>query len=405
MMKKAACTSMFLLLAGCAAVDSQGNPVDAEESQSEGDAITSISEADYTFKPIHSGKCLDVSSSSMADGARVQQWSCNGTSAQTFHVHSLGDGFFEITNAHSGRSLDIKDVSTSPGATLQQWGYGGGANQQFKFYSDGAGNVVIAARHTGLVLDVGGASKADGASVVQWSYNGGANQRWAMELVGASQGGGGNPGGNPGGNTDQACTPTIEFHNLDAGGAGKLFDQQVKDPTAFAQAITRKVCSILYHDKSEVRNIPKVTLIIENMAGVAYTSGDTTHVSSQYLANVASGGGNLQAEIYGVVTHEFTHIYQYNDGPGWLVEGMADYVRYEAGLIPIGNRHKGGNYDGAYQMTGFFVAWLDQKYAGFGYKLNQSMRSNDGQGWSTGVVQQLTGQSIESLWSQYQGSI
>ena len=217
-------------------------------------------------------------------------------------------------------------------------------------------------------------------------------------------GGGGN-GGGAGGDTDQACTPTIEFHNLDANGNGQLFNQQIQNPTAFAQELTRKVCSVLYHSKGEVRSIPKVTLIIENMGGVAYTAGDVTHVSSQYLRSFANGGGNLKEEIYGVVAHEFTHIYQYNDGPGWLIEGMADYVRYKAGYIPLSSRHKGGNYDGAYQTTGFFVAWLEQRYAGFGYALNQSLRSGDNQGWNKSVVQSLTGKSIESLWAEYQSSI
>ena len=162
MMKSAACASLLLLVAGCAGVDSQG--ASEEDSQTVGDAITSISDGDYTFKPVHSGKCLDVSSSSLADGARVQQWTCNGTSAQTFHVAYLGGGIFEITNTHSGKSLDVKDVSGDPGATLQQWGYGGGKNQQFQFYGDGTGNVVIAAHHTGFVLDVTHASKTSASS-------------------------------------------------------------------------------------------------------------------------------------------------------------------------------------------------------------------------------------------------
>jgi Peptidase of plants and bacteria/Ricin-type beta-trefoil lectin domain-like len=405
MMKQAVCASMFLLMAGCAEVDSQGNLIDDEESQSASDAVSSVAEGDYVFKPAHTGKCLDVSSSSMADGAKVQQWSCNGTSAQTFHVAAVGGGFYKITNTHSGRALDVKDVSYNAGATLQQWGYGGGANQQFQFYSDGAGRFVIAARHTGLVLDVANSSGADGAAILQWPSNGGPNQRWALEPVGGGNGGNGGTGNPATGDTDQACTPTIEFHNLDAGGNGALFNQQIQDPTSFAQGITRKVCSVLYHSKGEVRSIPKVKLFIENMDGVAYTVGDETHVSSQYLRNFANSGGNLKQEIYGVVTHEFTHIYQYNDGPGWLIEGMADYTRYQAGLIPISNRHKGGNYDGAYQTTGFFVAWLDQRYSGFGYALNQSLKSNDGKGWSTGVFQSLTGKSVETLWAEYQSSI
>ena len=69
MMKRAACASMFLLIAGCAGVDSQGNAVDDEESQAVADAFTSVADGDYVFKPSHSGKYLDVSSSSTADGA------------------------------------------------------------------------------------------------------------------------------------------------------------------------------------------------------------------------------------------------------------------------------------------------------------------------------------------------
>ena len=33
---------------------------------------------------LNSGKCLDVNANSTANGARVQQWTCNGTTAQLF---------------------------------------------------------------------------------------------------------------------------------------------------------------------------------------------------------------------------------------------------------------------------------------------------------------------------------
>lgn len=33
---------------------------------------------------VHSGKCLDISGNSTANGAKVQQWDCNGTTAQLF---------------------------------------------------------------------------------------------------------------------------------------------------------------------------------------------------------------------------------------------------------------------------------------------------------------------------------
>lgn len=39
----------------------------------------------YTFHPLSSGKCLDVSGRSLYDGAPVFQWSCNGGSNQAWH--------------------------------------------------------------------------------------------------------------------------------------------------------------------------------------------------------------------------------------------------------------------------------------------------------------------------------
>ena len=40
----------------------------------------------FRFVARHSGRCLDVPGSSTANGARLQQWDCNGTGAQSFRL-------------------------------------------------------------------------------------------------------------------------------------------------------------------------------------------------------------------------------------------------------------------------------------------------------------------------------
>ena len=40
----------------------------------------------YTLTNANSGKCLDVPGASTADGVQLQQWSCNGTAAQSLDV-------------------------------------------------------------------------------------------------------------------------------------------------------------------------------------------------------------------------------------------------------------------------------------------------------------------------------
>jgi beta-glucanase (GH16 family) len=151
----------------------------------------------YVFRSLHSGKCLDVASSSQADGANVQQWSCNGTLAQAFDVKSVGGGLYSILNAGSGKALDVRDVSYDAGARVQQWGYGGGANQKFRIEDAGDGTYRIVASHSGYVVDIASWSKEDGAAAIQWPWSGGANQRWTPSKTDGGGSGGSGSGGEP----------------------------------------------------------------------------------------------------------------------------------------------------------------------------------------------------------------
>ena len=205
------------------------------------------------------------------------------------------------------------------------------------------------------------------------------------------------------------CRPSIRFQNRTADGNGRVFDEQVPNPTTFARAAAQRVCKVLYRTASEVPRVPFIKLVIEDFDGVAWAdpSAHEVHVSSLYLAGVAqrSTEEELRYEITGVIDHELTHVYQHLDGPGWLIEGMADFVRLHTGFIPESNRGRGGHYDDAYQTTAFFLDWIDDAKPGFGYEVNQSMRDGDGQEWTLDVFQQLTGTDVDTLWNQYQDSL
>lgn len=138
----------------------------------------SLAAGDYTIVASHSGKCVDVPASSTADGEKLQQWSCNDTNAQRFHVLPLGGGAYEIVNANSNKAFDVTDRSLTAGAQIQQWGYGGGDNQQFMLDDAGDGTFRIRSKSSGLVVDVSGGSTADGAGLVQWPAHDGNNQRF-----------------------------------------------------------------------------------------------------------------------------------------------------------------------------------------------------------------------------------
>ena len=66
----------------------------------------------------------------------------------------------------------------------------------------------------------------------------------------------------------------------------------------------------------------KVILRFKDMPGVAHASGATIEASSSYFTS--------HPDDVGALVHELVHVIQSypNGAPGWLVEGIADYVRY-----------------------------------------------------------------------------
>jgi len=206
-----------------------------------------------------------------------------------------------------------------------------------------------------------------------------------------------------------ACTAQIEYVNTSARD-GALFEQKVPDVSAFFHAKSLQVCLVLYRTAAEVPRRPRLKFVLEDDEGVAYTvcgdnNCDEMHLNAGYLADYAASNDDLEDEIHGVIVHELAHVYQHMDGPGGLIEGMADYVRHRAGYVPLSRRQPGGNWDDPYNTSAFFVAWLDDKYPGLGYQLNQRMRADDRTAWSEQVFVDLTGKDVDTLWREYQAAI
>lgn len=139
-----------------------------------------------------------------------------------------------------------------------------------------------------------------------------------------------------------------------------------------------------------------VKLIFEPMKGVAHATGDTIHISSEWLKKSPND--------YGMIVHELTHIVQdyKGKGEGWLTEGIADYVRYERyepgtqkwKLDPAKNSYKQG-----YGIAGAFLAWLEKnKNPAIVQKLNAA--SNDGS-YKRELFTELCGADVDTLWQQY----
>ena len=137
----------------------------------------------YELVGAGSGKALDVSGASRADGTAAQIWTRNSTMAQMFRVVLGSDGFYSVRAVHSGKALDADLGNVVPGARVNQWSDCGSANQRWRIdvAADGSWTLVNAA--SGLALDVCGGSSADGAAVQTWTPNGTAAQSWSAVPV------------------------------------------------------------------------------------------------------------------------------------------------------------------------------------------------------------------------------
>ncbi|MEI5522385.1 RICIN domain-containing protein [Streptomyces brasiliscabiei] len=177
------------------------------------EAATVDTNAWYVLVNRNSGKALDVTGASTADGTRVSQRTRDDGAHQQWRFTDSGDGFYRLKARHSDKVLDVAGASTADGAAIQQWADHNGANQQFRLADSDGGHVRLVNRTSGKAVEVQGASTADGGAVVQYTDWGGANQQWQM--VKMSSGGAGGCGNAP--------TLASGTHTIQSGGKSRSF--------------------------------------------------------------------------------------------------------------------------------------------------------------------------------------
>jgi hypothetical protein len=134
--------------------------------------------------------------------------------------------------------------------------------------------------------------------------------------------------------------------------------------------------------------------------GVAYASGDRIVGSVKYFkAN--------QGDV-GAMVHETAHCVQQYRGrrnPGWLVEGVADYVRFFK-YEPVRPRPlppERAKYDGSYRTTAAFLAFVAERYDPQAVRtLNAAMRAGK---YTPDVWKEMTGLTVEELGRAWQKSL
>ncbi|WP_307848845.1 extracellular catalytic domain type 1 short-chain-length polyhydroxyalkanoate depolymerase [Microbispora oryzae] len=121
------------------------------------------------IKGVASGRCLDVTGVSQANGAQAQIWDCNGQANQQWTSTSASE-----LRVYGNKCLDVNGGGTADGSSVIIWDCNGQNNQKWRFNSDGT----ITAVGANKCLDVSGAGTANGTKVQIWTCHGGTNQKW-----------------------------------------------------------------------------------------------------------------------------------------------------------------------------------------------------------------------------------
>jgi predicted alpha-1,2-mannosidase len=152
----------------------------------------------------------------------------------------------------------------------------------------------------------------------------------------------------------------------------------------------------------------KFSVTIKPMRGVAGTSDTSVEVSAEWVrSQLKRPEWN---EAVGSVIHELAHVvqqYKTRGNPGWLVEGIADYLRWFH-FEPVAHRPKLRNpaqarYSDSYKTTAGFLDYVvvnhDHELA---VKLNAAMRQGR---YSADIWKDCTGLSVQELWTEYVASL
>ena len=175
----------------------------------------------------------------------------------------------------------------------------------------------------------------------------------------------------------------------------------------FDNAITQKLISTFFKVYPEIvkeynkKSLKQVVFFIDTAYdGVAATDNGRVVFSTKYMTK--------HPDDIDVVTHEVMHIaqdYGSFDGPGWLTEGIADYVRNEHGVANEAAKWRlpefkaTQNYDNAYRVTARFLVWVETKVKkGTVKKLDSQMRDHT---YTADSWKKLTDKTVDELWKAY----
>jgi hypothetical protein len=143
----------------------------------------------------------------------------------------------------------------------------------------------------------------------------------------------------------------------------------------------------------------QINLVIKKeISAPAWATNDTITISGKWITE--------HPDDLGMIVHELTHVVQnYPNSrtkPGWLVEGIADYIRwwrYEPEAPRPRINGEKANYTDSYRTTAYWLGWASRKYdKRLVPALDRKMRKGED---PMPEFERLTGKDAATLWQEF----
>lgn len=140
----------------------------------------------YTFQSdLNRDMVIDVRNNSNANGAKIQLYSDNGTSAQEYEIFFAEDNggisWYYIFKKGQFKCLDVTKGKAESGVNIQLYEYNGTHAQQWCIVDAGDGSYYLCNR-LGYYMDACGGCTDNGTQIWTYFFNGTASQKWWLEM-------------------------------------------------------------------------------------------------------------------------------------------------------------------------------------------------------------------------------
>jgi hypothetical protein len=150
-----------------------------------------------------------------------------------------------------------------------------------------------------------------------------------------------------------------------------------------------------YLDTPDARLPREIKIEFKDMPGVAHTAAGVITIAKAWV--------EAHPEDLGMVLHEMTHAVQAYppSKDGWLVEGIADYIRFWM-AEPAGQPKSIGikdHYRKGYRVAGAFLAWIEQRHAPLIIReASAALRRGT---YDDKLFLEKTGKDLDTLWAEF----